>query len=201
MPVSLAPPPRPSTGPQRRTVVTAGGTVLVALSVGLTAFLGQWESGGSKPVLVAYADKLAQGLPTVCHGLTRHVTSTPIVVGERWTEEKCAAEEGAALYRVQTALARCFRFPGTPQSVFDGASSHAWNNGVPNTCGSLAMASFNRGAWAEGCRRLSTSDAGRPVWSSVRTGRTLPNGQPEFKFVQGLANRRNAETTYCGRDL
>ena len=201
MPANQATPTRPPAGPTRRTVVTAGGTVLAACSVALTAFLGVWESGGAKPVLTVYADKLAQGLPTVCHGLTRHVTATPIVVGERWTEERCKQEEEAALFRVQTALARCFRFPGLPQSVFDGSSSHAWNNGVPNTCASLAMQSFNAGRWAEGCRRLSMSDAGRPVWSSVRTGKTLPNGQPEFKFVQGLANRRNAETTYCKGDL
>ena len=201
MPVNQVPPPRPTPGPQRRTVVTAGGGVLLACSVALTGFLATWESGGQKPVLKVYADQLAQGLPTVCHGLTRHVTSTPIVVGEIWTEERCAVEEGEALFKVQTALAKCLKRADVPQSVFDGASSHAWNNGAPNTCASLAVQSFNAGRWAEGCRRLSLSDAGRPVWSSVRTGRKLPNGQPEFKFVQGLANRRAAETTYCGRDL
>lgn len=200
MPVNAVPPSQPPKPPQR-TVRTAGGAVLIACSAGLMAFLGTWESGGAEPVLTVYADKLAQGLPTVCHGLTRHVTTTPIIVGQKWTKEQCAREESDALYKVQTRLAQCFKRADVPQSVFEGASSHAWNSGAPNTCGSLAMQSFNAGRWAEGCRRLSLSDAGRPVWSSVRTGKMLPNGQPEFKFVQGLANRRAAETTYCGKDL
>lgn len=184
-----------------KTVRTAGGAVLVACSAGLMSFVALWESGGADPVLMVYADHLAQGLPTVCHGLTRHVTQTQIVVGDKWTKEQCAAEEGAAMHRMQLQLAKCFRRGDVPQSVFDGASSHAWNNGHPNTCKSLAMVSFNAGRWAEGCRRLSLSDAGKPVWSSVRTGKVLPNGMPEFKFVHGLANRRKAETTYCGADL
>ena len=59
----------------------AGSLVLCAAS--LVAFLGDWESGGKDPVLTVYADKLAGGIPTVCDGLTRHVTKTPIIVGER----------------------------------------------------------------------------------------------------------------------
>jgi GH24 family phage-related lysozyme (muramidase) len=171
----------------------AGSLVLVAGS--LVTFMGAWESG-PKLQLTVYADKLAGGLPTVCNGLTRHVTKTPIVVGERWTEEKCHAEEYAALERVQVSLAQCFRrLP--PQPVFDMASSHAWNNGAPNTCSSVAMQAWNAGDWELGCRRLSKSDEGRYVWSSVRTGRMLPNGKPEMKFVQGLANRRADETKTC----
>ena len=30
-----------------------------------------------------------------------------------------------------------------------------------------------------------------------RTGKTLPNGKPELRFVQGLANRRADETAKC----
>lgn len=172
----------------------AGSLVLGAAA--LVAFLGEWESGGADPVLVVYADKLAGGLPTVCNGLTRHVTKTPIIVGDRWTREKCEAEESAALERVQVALAQCFRrLP--PQQVYNMASSHAWNNGAPATCSSLAMEAWNRGEWELGCQRMSRSDAGRPVWSYVKTGKTLPNGKPEMKFVQGLANRRMAETGKC----
>jgi len=35
------------------------------------------------------------------------------------------------------------------------------------------------------------------VWSYVQTGRVLPNGKPEMRFVRGLANRRQAEYTLC----
>ena len=168
------------------------GGSLVLGSAALLGFLGQWEGQGQH---VVYADKLAGGLPTVCKGLTRHVTTTPIIVGQRWSAEKCQREETAALQRVQTALAQCFKVL-PPQYVFDAASSHAWNFGHPSTCTSLAMASFNQGDWATGCRRLSMSVAGRPVWSF--TTRTDPKtGEKIVTFVQGLANRRKAETSFC----
>lgn len=174
------------------------GTLALA-SAGVLTFLGQWEPDQRDPGLV-YADKLAGGLPTVCKGITRHVTSTPVVVGQRWTPARCAQEEGAAIEALQLRLARCFsRLP--PQSIFEMATSHAWNNGVANTCASQAMVAWNAGEWALGCRRLGLSDSGRPVWSYVRTGRALPDGKPEMRFVQGLANRRAAETTACLQGL
>lgn len=167
------------------------GGSLVLGGAALLCFLGIWEGAEQH---VVYADKLAGGLPTVCKGLTRH-TTTPIIVGQRWSPAKCQQEETAALQRVQTALAQCFKVL-PPQHVFDGASSHAWNFGHPSTCTSLAMASFNQGDWATGCRRLSLSDAGRPVWSF--TSRIDPKtGTKVFTFIQGLANRRQAETSFC----
>ncbi len=176
-----------------RLIKVAGG-VVVATSATVGAILAKWEPARD-PGLV-YADKLASDLPTVCKGITRHVTTTPVVVGERWSPEQCAREEGAAIEALQLRLARCFtRLP--PQSVFDMATSHAWNNGVGNTCASQAMAAWNAGDWALGCRRLGLSDTGKPVWSYVRTGRVLPDGKPEMRFVQGLANRRADETRQC----
>lgn len=176
------------------TIVVAGAT-LVAGSPFLLAFLGKWESGSTR-VLVVYPDKLANGLPTVCNGLTKHVTRTPIIVGHRWTDEQCEAEEQAAVIRVQQQLAPCFKRPPN-QMVFDMASSHAWNNGAPNTCSSGAMRAWNAGEWARGCQRIARGDDGSMVWSYVRTGRVLPNGRPEMKFVQGLANRRADEAEHC----
>lgn len=168
-------------------LVFAGGAVF--------AFLNIWEPDKQDPGLV-YADKLAGDLPTVCNGITKHVTSLPVVVGERWAPEKCAREEAAALTRLQERLVQCFtRLP--PQAVFDMATSHAWNNGVANTCTSLAMVAWNEGKWDLGCRRISHSDSGKYVWSYVKTGRKLPDGKPEYRFVQGLANRRDAETKNC----
>lgn len=176
-------------------VIKVAGGVLVAASATIVATLGKWEPDQRDPGLV-YADKLASDLPTVCKGITRHVTTTPVVVGERWSTEQCAREEGAAIEALQLRLARCFlRTP--PQSVFDMATSHAWNNGVGNTCASQAMVAWNVGDWELGCQRLSKSDAGKLVWSYVRTGRTLADGRPEMRFVQGLANRRADETRTC----
>lgn len=172
------------------------GGSLVLGSAALVGFLGTWEGDAQFTV---YADKLAGGLPTVCRGLTRHVTTTPIIVGERWSAEKCEREEIAAIHKVQTALGQCFKVL-PPQYVFDASSSHAWNFGHPSTCGSLAMASFNRGDWATGCRRLSLSDVGRPVWSF--TSHIDPKtGAKVFTFIQGLANRRQAETSFCRKGV
>ncbi len=165
---------------------------LILCGAGLFKFIGGWEGEGRYTV---YADSLAGGLPTVCRGLTRHVTSTPIIVGEVWSESKCQREEAAALERVQVQVANCFHVL-PPQRVFDAASSHAWNLGAPATCGSGAMLAFNRGDWALGCGRLSRGDDGSVVWSF--TSRTV-NGKKVFTFVQGLANRRAAETDLCQR--
>lgn len=173
------------------------GPGLLLGTVAVAAFIGLWEGGkDSDGSSVAYADKLAGGLPTVCAGLTRHITTTPIVVGQRWSAEKCLAEEQKAITAVQLRLEQCFRVM-PPQSVFVAATSHAWNFGTPATCGSQAMQAWNAGDWDLGCRRLAFSDGGNRVWSSVKTGKILPNGKPEYRFVQGLANRRDAEYQLC----
>jgi GH24 family phage-related lysozyme (muramidase) len=162
------------------------GATLVFGSASLLAFLGTWEGSGQN---IVYADKLANGLPTVCKGLTHYITDTPIVVGERWSDAKCADEEQRAIIRVQTQLLACFgRIP--PQNVFDAATSHAWSFGAPSTCASAAMRAWRVGDWDMGCRRLQMSDDGRPVWSFV-----TKNGK--LVFVQGLENRRGAEHNYC----
>jgi lysozyme len=173
------------------TIVVAGAT-LVAGSPYLMGFLQKWESGKSR-VLVVYPDKLAGGLPTVCNGLTRHVTSTPIVVNERWTDAKCEAEERAAVIAVQQRLAPCFKQPPS-QMVFDMATSHAWNLGASATCGSGAMQAWNRGQWALGCQRIARGDEGTLVWSY--TCKTVA-GKRQCTFVQGLANRRADEAETC----
>lgn len=169
---------------------------LIYASESLMSFLSVWE--GEKQYTV-YADNLAGGLPTVCRGLTRHVTDTPIIVNEVWPESKCHAEETKALVTIQGRLINCFVIE-PPQSVFDSASSHAWNVGVTSTCSSNAMQAWRKGDWVTGCERLARAADGRRVWSFVRTGRYI-SGKPEFKFVQGLANRRDAEVKMCLKDV
>lgn len=167
---------------------------LVLGSAALVAFVGGWERDKHHPYTV-YADKLAksarypQGLPTNCSGVTPYVTTTPMIVGEDWGEAKCDREDAAALAKVQTQLRRCF-IHTPPQSVFDAATSHAWNLGVSATCGSSAMREWNQGQWSLGCERLHFSAGGRAIW--VYAG---------GKFIQGLDNRRAAEVALCKRDL
>lgn len=180
---------------RQRTLLTAGGGAVVAASIAITTFLGVWEPDQRDPGLV-YADKLANGLPTVCKGITRHVTNTPVIVGQRWSPEKCSDEEAKALIeRVQIPLAKCFKRSDVPQSVYDYFSSHAWNFGVGATCGSGAMQAANSGNYRVACQRLSRSDGGRMQWVYV----TRPDGSKQF--VQGLANRREAETAGCLKDV
>lgn len=176
-------------------LIMVAGVALQAASPWAMNFLEKWESSGNR-VLIVYADKLAGGLPTVCNGLTKHVTTTPIVVGEYWPKAKCVAEERGAVVKVQVSLSRCFKLPPT-QRVFDVATSHAWNNGASATCGSAAMQAWNAGQWELGCRRLARSDAGKPVWSYVCN---VIKGQRTCVFVQGLANRREDESRECLKD-
>jgi lysozyme len=181
---------------QTSAVKPAAAVGLVLMSATLMAFVGLWESGSTR-VLTVYADQLAGGLPTVCHGLTRHVTDTPIIVGDVWTDAQCESEEQAAmLRRVQAPLLRCFQHV-PPQSVLDAASSHAWNFGVGKTCGSEAMRAWNRGDWDHGCRLIYVTDDGRPNWSSTCNY----DMDPPCKFVRGLQNRRQAEYRMCMRDV
>lgn len=192
MPAANPTPPSSKGAPSKKF-----GPGLLLGTAAVAAFISIWEGGkDSDGSSVAYADKLAGGLPTVCAGLTHHITTTPIVVGQRWSAEKCLAEEQKAITTVQFRLEQCFRVM-PPQSVFDAATSHAWNNGAATTCGSLAMQAWNTSNWDLGCRRLAFSDGGSRVWSYVKTGKMLPNGKPEYRFVQGLANRRDAEYQLC----
>lgn len=170
------------------------GAGLVFVAAGLMAFLGVWESGKTR-ILVVYADKLAGGLPTVCNGLTWRITTTPIIVGEVWTDEKCIAEEEKAVLKVQKTLLNCFQH-NPSQNVFNAATSHAWNNGVYATCSSGAMQAWNREEWYLGCKRLAYSDSGRRIWAYVKDGKNA-DGSWKYKFVQGLANRRDAEFKMC----
>ncbi len=167
------------------------GPGLVLGSAFLLAFVGVWEGGKLKDgSAIVYADKLAGGLPTGCGGLTKHITDTPIVVGERWSKQKCEDEERKAIIKVQTQLEKCF-VTMPPQSVFDGATSHAWNVGATATCRSQAMTAWNTANWELGCNRIAFADSGRRVWSFV----TASDGSK--RFVQGLANRRDAEREMC----
>lgn len=160
-----------------------GGSLLLSTPA-VQDTIQKWESG-RKRVLVVYADKLAGGLPTVCNGLTRHVTTTPIIVGQVWTTEKCEIHEAAVTQTIQRELVKCFlRLPY--QSVFDAASSFAWNVGVRAVCNSGSMKLWNGGQWTLGCTRIAYTPSYRPNWSNA-------NG----KFYPGLHNRRKDEMALC----
>lgn len=171
-----------------RARIATGALGLVVGSAGLMGFLGKWEGEGQNTV---YADRLARGLPTVCAGITKHTSPYPVVVGDYWSDERCAEVERLVVTKGQLALADCIKNPAISQDTFDALYSHGHNNGVPSTCASRAMSLINAGKIAEGCRALAFGPDGRPVWAYV----TRADGTKQF--VPGLHKRRIAEMELC----
>lgn len=169
-----------------RNKIAVGALLLVSST--FTAFLGRWEGTGQN---VVYADHLARGLPTVCKGVTRYTSPVPVVVGDYWSDARCAEVEHLVVSKGQLALADCLTNQVIGQNTFDALSSHGHNFGTPSTCASRAVGLINAGRIAEGCRALAYAPDGSPVWSYV----TLPNDRKQF--VQGLHNRRIAEMELC----
>lgn len=173
-----------------RNKIVAG--VLVLCSGTLTAFLGNWEGNGQNAV---YVDNLARGLPTVCKGITKYTSPVPVVVGEYWSEARCAEIEQMVVQKGQLALADCLTNQQVSQNTFDALSSHAHNVGTANTCASRAVGLINAGRIADGCRALAWAPDGKPVWAYVT------DAQGHKVFVPGLYNRRRAEAAICAEGL
>lgn len=165
--------------------IKVAGAVLVLGSASLVAFNKHWEG---RPNTV-YPDKLANGLPTVCAGITKHVTDWPIIVGDYWPDHKCDEIESMVMSKTQIKLATCFKLPPT-QAMYDAFSDMAHNVGVGGVCASRALGLVNVGRYVDGCHAISHSKTGEPVWSYV-----TKNGNKVF--VQGLYNRRKANTAMC----
>ena len=168
--------------------IAIGALVLVSSS--LTAFLGKWEGNGQN---TAYADKLARGLPTVCKGITKHTSPYPVVVGDYWSDARCAEVEHLVIEKGQLALADCLTNQAIGQNTFDALTSHGHNFGVPTTCASRAVGLINAGRIAEGCMALARAPDGTPVWSYVT------DAQGKKRFVPGLYARRLAEAELCAK--
>lgn len=169
-----------------RMKIATGAIALV--SAGLMTFLGTWEGNGQN---VVYADNLARGLPTVCKGITKHTSPVPVVVGEYWSDARCAEVEKLVVQKGQLTLADCLTNQQISQNTFDALSSHAHNVGTANTCASRAVGLINAGRIADGCKALAWAPDGKPVWAYVT------DAQGRKVFVPGLHNRRRAEAEMC----
>nr|WP_176031591.1 lysozyme [Pseudomonas aeruginosa] len=162
---------------------------MLLASGSLLAFLGTWEGQGQNTV---YADKLARGLPTVCKGITRYTSPYPVIVGDYWSDARCAEVERLVVEKGQLRLADCITNQTVSQNTFDALSSHAHNVGVANTCASRAVGLINAGRIADGCKALAWAPDGKtPVWAYV----TDANGRKQF--VRGLHARRLDERKLC----
>lgn len=171
-----------------------GATAAVLVATGALALfspdvekmLSRWEGDGQN---IVYADKLAQGLPTVCRGLTKYTVSEPIIEGEYWSDAKCAEVERIVVESGQIHLADCL--PATiKQSAFDAASDMGHHMGNSRTCASRAVGLMWEGKWREACEAFAHAPSGRPVWSYVGSN-----------FYRGLYNRALARRDLCLKDL
>ncbi len=171
-----------------RNKIAAGSLVLC--SGALSVFLGVWEGNGQN---VVYADNLARGLPTVCKGITKYTSPVPVVVGEYWSDARCAEVEKLVVQKGQLALADCLTNQQISQNTLDALSSHAHNVGTANTCASRAVGLINSGRIADGCKALAWAPDGKPVWAYVT------DAQGRKVFVPGLHNRRRAEAEMCAK--
>jgi len=146
------------------------GGALVITGAALLAFVGNWE--GSDPV--AYADKLAYGVPTVCNGHT----GPDVKVGDKWTKERCDAILVKDVATHGERLLACITV-GINQHEYNAYTSWAYNVGTGAACRSTAIRLLNSGRRTEACNQLLRWD---------RAG---------GKRVRGLTNRRKAERDLC----
>src|SRR5690625_6883044 len=83
------------------TYFIVGGAAVLGASPHLHDFLRKWEG----VEYVAYADKIAGGVPTVCAGITNAANpSRKVVVGERWTGEECKDRKSTRLNSSHVAI-------------------------------------------------------------------------------------------------
>ncbi|SOE50861.1 lysozyme [Orrella dioscoreae] len=165
-------------------LITAGALTLN--SDELQSHLGRWEGEGQN---VVYADKLAGGLPTVCKGITKWTSPDPVIVGDYWSDERCAWVEKMVVEHGQLELAECLNVYIT-QPIFDALSDFGHHFGNPSVCASRAVGLINAGQVRAGCDALAHAPSGRPVWSYVGT-----------TFYRGLYNRALSRRSMCLRGL
>ena len=140
----------------------------------LIAFVSGWE-GDER---VAYADKLAGGLPTVCNGHT----GPDVRVGDVWTKAQCDAILLKNLDKHGTGLLACVKVP-LNQNQFDALAAWTFNVGVGAACRSTLVKLLNQGQYTRACDELLR-------WN--RAG---------GREVRGLTNRRKAERDLCLRPV
>lgn len=162
-------------------------TIFVA-GLSLLAFVSTWE--GDKKT--AYADKLAQGLPTVCNGHT----GPDVKVGDVWTKAQCDAILVKDVEKHGEGLLACLPV-ALNQNEYNAYTSLAFNNGVAAVCNSSIPGKLSRGERVEACNTIlefnKVRDYSKPkVWSTKRKRWEHP-----LIPVRGLTNRRKAENALC----
>jgi lysozyme len=142
-----------------------------ALMVAAVALVGSWEGLRT----VAYPDRLAGGIPTVCFGETRGVE-----LGDSYTVEECQVMLGGALVEFETGMRRCLTKPDEiPGKSYVAFLSLSYNIGTGAFCRSTVARKANAGDIRGACEAIA-------MWT--RAG---------GRIVQGLVNRRAEERLIC----
>ena len=155
-----------------RPMVKRGATWVVVA----TTLIGTWEGMS----LVAYPDRLAHNIPTVCAGVTRSEIPT-LQVGDRYTLDECYKIEAKALPVYNAGISRCIKVP-ISQDLRGMTVSLAWNIGVGAVCRSTFVKKLNAND-PKACDYM--------LYFDKASGR----------YVEGLKNRREDEYRYCVRGL
>ena len=143
-----------------------GGVMAAAV-----ALVGAWEGLRT----VAYPDRLANNLPTVCYGWTIGVK-----LGDEYTKEECDTMLGNGLVEFERGMRKCLTTPDAiPDKTYVAFLSGSYNIGVGAFCGSSMARLANAGDLVGACEALTR-------WNKAGG-----------KVVQGLVNRRAAERELC----
>ena len=146
------------------------GSSLAIAGAALLAFVSHWEGTET----VAYADKLANNLPTVCNGHT----GPDVRVGDVWTKEQCDAILVKDATEHGQRLLACITVP-LNQNQYNALASFAFNVGTGNACKSTLVKLLNQGQYAAACDQL------------------LRWNREKKKIISGLDRRRRAERELC----
>lgn len=142
-----------------------------AVTAMAVALVGAWEGLRT----VAYPDRLAGGIPTVCFGETRGVK-----LGDRYTVEECKAMLGDGLADFEAGMRKCLRSPDSvPDKPYVAFLSLSYNIGTGAFCRSSIARRANQGDLRGACNAI-------PLYN--RAG---------GRVVKGLVNRREAERKLC----
>lgn len=150
----------------RSRLKTAGALMAAAI-----ALVGSWEGLRT----VAYPDRLANGIPTVCFGETRGVS-----LGDAYTAEQCQVMLGQGLLDFEAGMRRCLTAPDSiPDKSYITFLSLSYNIGTRAFCGSTVARRANSGDIRGACNAI-------PMWNRA-----------SGKVVTGLVNRRADEQRIC----
>lgn len=163
-------------------VAMVAGVALTLLAAALqvaTPNVAREEGGRQRDgSAIAYADRLAHGLPTACEGITgRDQYGHPIIVGHHYSRAECDQMLQGRLMHIATPVFTCI----PPQTVNTSAAviSLAFNIGTGTFCHSTVAREFRAHRYVSACNHFTD-------WRWA--------GHPRRPALLG---RRNRERTLC----